>query len=78
MGSVGLILPLNSVHASTKQGQINQGGTSTALGRPDGVHEIRAGVHVFDKAGTPEVVNLTAGFNFEFHRSSILTFGLVG
>ena len=32
MGSVGLLLPLNSVHAATRAGLVNQGGTSTALG----------------------------------------------
>jgi len=30
-----------------------------------------------DIAGTPDVVNLTAGLNFEFHRHTFLTFGLV-
>ena len=33
--------------------------------------------NVFDKAGTPDVVNLTVGINFEFYRRSVLTFGLV-
>jgi hypothetical protein len=33
--------------------------------------------NVFDKAGTPDVVNLTAGLNFEFYRRAILTFGIV-
>jgi hypothetical protein len=31
MGSIGLRLPLDSAHASTRPGYINQGGTSTAL-----------------------------------------------
>jgi hypothetical protein len=30
-----------------------------------------------DIAGTPDVVNLTSGLNFEFHRQTFLTFGLV-
>jgi hypothetical protein len=30
-----------------------------------------------DIGGTPDVVNLTAGLNFEFHRRTFLTFGLV-
>ncbi len=191
MGSVGLLLPLDSVHAATRPGQINQGGTSTALGDmtvytkyvlaynaktgslvstgfavtpptgppsfanasflklspslhttalqpflgyyfargdfffhgfsaidvpvnflnplmmyndvgvgyylrrdPDARRFLTAIVptfethintplnhrdpyNVFDKAGTPDVVNLTAGINFEFHRRSVLTFGLV-
>jgi hypothetical protein len=31
MGSIGFRLPLDSAHASTSQGYLNQGGTSTAL-----------------------------------------------
>jgi hypothetical protein len=34
MGSIGVRLPLNSAHADTKPGLINQGGTSTALNDP--------------------------------------------
>jgi hypothetical protein len=30
-----------------------------------------------DPAGTPDVVNLTYGVNFEFHRRGVLTFGFV-
>jgi hypothetical protein len=191
MGSIGVRLPLDSAHANTRQGQINQGGTSTALndltiflkhvvaynrrtgdlfsvgfavtpptGPPSfanarflllqpslhtttlqpfmGYYFSRAGfflqgfsaldvpvnfanplmlyndvgigyiyrpdpnnagmitavaptfeTHVntplnhrdpyslFDKAGTPDVVNLTAGLNLEFWRRSVLTFGVV-
>ena len=59
-----------------------QGGFITAIAPTFEVHvnnplNHRSEYSLFDPSGTPDIVNLTYGINFEFNRSAVLTWGFV-